>query len=158
MRPCRKRRGSPCSCFQTSSRTSWASKKYSSLKRRMPSWIGSRPWGASRSIVATTNAREANQAFRDAWLPDALTGGSEHRSDHVRRVCPPFGHDHGHQLSRRQVEESVRVRSAGPRRAVVLPIELQALPGAVEPLLIVFSRDGQGPGPRLRLLRHIPVT
>src|SRR2546428_6761725 len=127
MRPWRKRRGSPCSCFQTSSRTSWASKKYSSLKRRMPSWIGSSPWGVSRSIVATTNAGEANQAFRDARLLDAPAGGSEHRSDDVRRVCPPFGRDHGHQLGRRQAEEPARARSVGRRRAVVSRTELQAI-------------------------------
>src|SRR3989442_15239382 len=109
MRPWRKRGGSPCSCFQTSSRTSWASKKYSSLKRRMPSWIGSSPGGGARSIVATTNAGGANQAFRDARLLDAPAGGSEQRSDDVRRVCPPFRRDHCHQLGRRQVEEAVPV-------------------------------------------------
>jgi len=43
MSPWRKSRRSPCSCFQTSSRTSWASKKYLSLKRRIASWIGSSP-------------------------------------------------------------------------------------------------------------------
>src|SRR5438445_3710351 len=145
MRAWRKRRGSPCSCFQTSSRTSWASKKYSALKRRMPSWIGSSPWGVSRSIVATTNAGEANQAFRDARLLDAPAGGSEHRSDDVWSVCPPFGHDHGHQFGRRQVEESVRVRvrSVGRRRAVVSRIELQGLAGDVARLLMVFRREGK---------------
>src|SRR5436309_13705726 len=72
MSPWRNNFDLPRSRFQRSSKTSWASKKYSSLNSRMPSWTGSRPGKESGADIGseTGEARINFSAARGSRFVD----------------------------------------------------------------------------------------
>src|SRR5438552_17687576 len=88
MSPWRNNFDLPRSRFQRSSKTSWASKKYSSLNSRMPSWTGSRPAKESGAAIGGESDESRinfSAAGRSRFVDDEPPDFSVLRT----RVCVP---------------------------------------------------------------------